>query len=264
MPVHTRFAAPVTVALRAPDQVQVGLDSARSLVLRDAPPDADRAVRAFTTWCTPARAATAAPGIDRAWLDDALATLARAGLLEQTQHPTRAVTVLGSGPLAHACARVLAGANLAVWRPEGERVEACRPGLPVIVASSQIEPDRALLHRLLEAELTHVIVRAEPERTVVGPFVVPGRTSCTRCLDLVRRDHDRRWPYLLTQLCRLTAHPDAGATAWAAATVTAQLRAWFATGTPDTLGATIELETETWTLGARRWPVHPHCGCAAA
>ena len=92
MAVPIRFANPVTVAMRAPDQIQVGLDAGRSVVLADAPPGADRALRAFTSWCTPARAVTVAPTVDPLWLSQALAALIREGLLVQATPRARSVT----------------------------------------------------------------------------------------------------------------------------------------------------------------------------
>lgn len=256
-----RFASPVTVAMRSPTDVQVGLDAAVSLILPDAPADADRAVRAFSTWCTPGGAAAAAPAVDPGWIDQAVDALEAAGLLVASPARTDAVTLLGSGPLGPACAATVTASGIAVCTPSDTHPDACPPGRPVLVVGETVEPDRTLLRGLVEARLPHLVVRCEPERTVVGPFVDPGRSACSRCVDLVRRDHDRRWPYLLTQLCRLRVVPDDGAVAWAAATAAAQLRAWFASGAPDTLGTTLELDHQSWTLGARRWPRHPHCGC---
>ncbi len=109
----------------------------------------------------------------------------------------------------------------------------------------------------------HLVVRAEPERVVVGPFVVPGSGRLRPCTDLVRRDLDRDWPHLLAQLCRSRHTPAPRQAAWAAALASAQLAAWLAGRTPEASGATWELDAHTGGVGVTRWPRHPDCGCGA-
>lgn len=48
-------------------------------------------------------------------------------------------------------------------------------------------------------DLPHVHLGVLGERAVVGPFVVPGLTSCLRCAHLHRRDRDSAWPILAVQ-----------------------------------------------------------------
>ena len=49
-------------------------------------------------------------------------------------------------------------------------------------------------------QVPHLVATVRGETGVVGPLVVPGRTSCLRCADLHRRDADPRWPRLAVQL----------------------------------------------------------------
>lgn len=254
-----RFSAPVTVTLRSPSVVQVGLDADRGLLLPDAPPGADAALRAIARGSTAARAMLELQPRDRLWLSDAIAALGAGGLVTQDQPRRRTLVVVGSGPLAGTCRALLEASGVALvgLRPP----TGPEPAAPVLVASERVEPERHLLEDLQGEHRPHLVVRVEPERAVVGPFVEAGTTPCIRCLDLVRTDLDERWPHVLAQLCRMESAPDAAAAAWVAATATAQLRAWWAGRRPEAVGATIELDAATWHLEARRWPQHPECGC---
>ncbi len=255
-----RFTAPLTVTLRSPDVVQVGLDGARGLLLPDAPRGADVALRAIDRGCSPARAALELHPCDRDWLPAALAALRSSGLVTEEPPPPRVVAVVGSGTLATACRSLLTSTGVqVVARQPAARAPQQPP--PVLVATQRVEPERHLLEDLQGEHRPHLVVRVEAERAVVGPFVEAGRTPCTRCLDLVRTDLDARWPHVLAQLCRMESAPDAAAAAWVAATATAQLRSWWAGRRPEAVGATIELDAATWRLEARRWPQHPECGC---
>lgn len=255
-----RFASPATVTLRSPTVVQVGLDPGRGLLLPDAPAGADAALRAVAAGCTAGRAALELGADDRSWLPEALAMLADAGLLTAEPRAPRRVAVVGTGPLADACRRLLRAVGGRVVAPPAPTPTG-DAGVPVLVATDRVEPARHLLQDLLAAHRPHLVVRAERERAVVGPFVDVGRSPCTRCLDLVRTDLDPRWPHVLAQLCRMESLTDAATAAWVAATAVAQVRAWWAGRPPETVGTTIELDAATHRLEARRWPHHPQCGC---
>ncbi|MGY1711155.1 thiamine biosynthesis protein ThiF [Geodermatophilus sp. SYSU D00758] len=109
----------------------------------------------------------------------------------------------------------------------------------------------------------HLVSTVRGETGVVGPLVVPGRTGCLRCAELLRRDADPRWPVLSAQLAA-DARP-------AGATVTCLLTALTAAvqvlgyvdggGAPVTLGATLELRPPQFTPRSRRWGAHPECRC---
>lgn len=250
---------PLCVLWRLTGDLQLGLDAEGAVLLPDAPPGTDAALRALRTPRTPLEVARLVPLIPRASLDRMLTTLLDAGLLtpEPPGHPA-AVTVLGTGPLAAALADLLSleGTDIRT----GLRAVPDDGGL-VIVCGSRVEPDRVLTRNLSATGLPHLVVRIEPERAVVGPFVVPGRTSCVTCTDLVRREVDPDWPHLLAQLCRSEHVPRPRQAAWAAAMASAQIAAWRSGETPDSAGATLELDAHTGTLGRRRWPRHPDCGC---
>lgn len=55
----------------------------------------------------------------------------------------------------------------------------------------------------------HLHLGVRGPRAIVGPLVVPGRTSCLRCAHLHRRDADSAWPLMSVQWTQaaVSAHP---------------------------------------------------------
>lgn len=281
-----RLAHPVSTLRRSCGTLQVGLDAAASALLVAAPPGAEAALRTFRRWRGPAEAARLA-GVDPQWLQDAVSGLVAAGVLvARSPQADRAVTVLGAGRVAHRLVGLLADAGIEEFRvadPGPGALEEARwrhaagtsrlrlmdhwhaasaePADLIVVAPPTVEPDRALTDHLRRAGLPHLVVRVEPERAVVGPFVVPGRSPCQRCLDLSRRDLDPDWPLLLAQLAGTWQEAGDLAAAWAASTAAAQVLAWVdRRGTPA-LGTTWELPQDTLSLETRAWGLHARCDC---
>ena len=98
--------------------------------------------------------------------------------------------------------------------------------------------------RYQRAGVPHLVATVRGQTGVVGPLVVPGRTSCLRCGDLHRRDADPRWPRLAAQLTA-GEPPPSGATVTClltAATAAVQVLAYLdGAAAPVTLDATLEL-----------------------
>lgn len=263
----TRYhlAAPVSVLWRPDGALQVGLDAEGALVLPGAPPGADTAVRALRRPRTLLEVSRIVPSTPVEWIRAALDALCRGGVATATDAvpapvPGPVAVVLGGGVLADAVSEVLVAEGLAV------RVEGAVPppgAGPVVVCPSTIEAERAGIRDLWASGRPHLVVRAEPERAVVGPFVRPG-LPCLTCSDLVRRAVDPAWPHLLAQLCRTQHTPSPTQAAWCASLASAQLRTWAAGDDPETSGTTLELDTRTGRLGLRRWPPHPDCACTLA
>ncbi|MGY1807246.1 ThiF family adenylyltransferase [Blastococcus sp. SYSU D00669] len=126
------------------------------------------------------------------------------------------------------------------------------------------DPLAAGVHR---AGVPHLVATVRGQTGVVGPFVVPGVTSCLRCADLHRRDADPRWPGLAAQLTAGEA-PAAGATVTClltAVVAAVQVLAFLdGAAAPVALEATVELTPPDLLPRVRRWPAHPACGCRAA
>ena len=83
-----------------------------------------------------------------------------------------------------------------------ERYADRRPDLAVVVGRQH--PDR--MNSLVTNQIPHLAVLAGEAIGVVGPLVIPGRTSCLRCLDYIRASKDPAWPLILAQLA--TRQPD--------------------------------------------------------
>lgn len=141
------------------------------------------------------------------------------------------------------------------------------PDLVVLTDAQARHPDEgaALVGRAVE----HLAVTVRDGRGIVGPLVLPGRSTCLGCLDLVRTGLDPGWPALVTGLLGRTGTADA--TVLAATTALAVAQALLAldgpvvgTEPPPTLGATVEIDPARAALTTRRWDPHPGCPCRAA
>jgi bacteriocin biosynthesis cyclodehydratase domain-containing protein len=133
------------------------------------------------------------------------------------------------------------------------------------------EPERELTDAWLRDQIPHIVVRMTEGRAVVGPFVVPGRTSCLRCLDAHHTDADPEWPLLVRQYAAAASRDRADgvpepvdpalaslAVAWAARDV-----ASYVDGVrPSTWSATLVLGSDLSSLETHSWLRHPECACS--
>jgi bacteriocin biosynthesis cyclodehydratase domain-containing protein len=133
------------------------------------------------------------------------------------------------------------------------------------------EPSRELVDPWLRDGAPHLLVRLVEGRAVVGPFVVPGRTACLRCIDAYRREEDPAWPLLVEQYSRATRcdradgipEPvDAALASVAVGWAVRELSTYAEGGEPASTSATITLSPLLDSVESSTWPPHPHCGCA--
>jgi bacteriocin biosynthesis cyclodehydratase domain-containing protein len=135
------------------------------------------------------------------------------------------------------------------------------------------EPDRELADPWLRDQTPYVVVRLTEGRAVVGPFVVPGRTACLRCVDAHHTDADREWPLLVRQYAEASSRDRADgspepvdpalaalAVAWAAR----DLASYVDGGRPSSWSSTLVFAPDLTTLETRSWLRHPECGCGWA
>lgn len=219
----------------------------------------------------------------RALLDELTAT----GSVRVADHRTAGgnasapprVRVYGSGPLAQALVPYLSLWDTR-WIRSSAHVDdtdlaARSPGC-VVLTDWQV-PDPRLVGVLMRLRIPHLAVRVRDGRGVVGPFVVPGSTSCLRCADLVRADIDPSWPRLAAQLSGREGRADRAVILSTIAAAVGQLDAFFAApgSTPETssssatprgvvpaLDHTLEWDLHTPRLTTRRWFRHPDCDCS--
>jgi bacteriocin biosynthesis cyclodehydratase domain-containing protein len=131
-------------------------------------------------------------------------------------------------------------------------------------------PDPVLVAALMRDRVPHLIVRADEAIGVVGPFVLPSRSACARCLDLSKANRDPAWPRILAQasageLPAATQACDTVLTAATAALASAQALTFVdRSGAPAAANGTLELALPEWQWQRRGWPPHPACTCGAA
>jgi bacteriocin biosynthesis cyclodehydratase domain-containing protein len=140
------------------------------------------------------------------------------------------------------------------------------PDLVVLADSLVFEP--AGVHALSSAGVPHLAVRMRDGVGIVGPLVVPGRTSCLRCADLHRGDLDEHWPKIAVQLTGQVQLADLASTqATAALAVSEALDGlcWLRgqADPPKTRETTLELDLASATIRHRTWPAHAGCTCDA-
>lgn len=138
-----------------------------------------------------------------------------------------------------------------------------RPDFAVLVGRQPPE----LVATLARDRIPHLAVLASEAIGVVGPLVIPGRTSCLHCLDQVRASYDPAWPLILAQVLNRRAAPDA-CDAVLAASVAAQTAAQAlaaidkAPVASAAVNGTLELVLPDWRWRRRTWRPHPACPCA--
>ena len=234
-------------------------------------------------------------------LDDRFGTRAPAVLdLRRYRH----VRIHGTGRLAPLIAALLAAAGIGRivapdtsdvtisdalpggLRPadEGQRTAAAvadavrraRPGpapatsfkdVADLVIAAEGHPVRPHLRAALHSDRgPHLITGVWGSSGVIGPLVLPGRTSCLTCADLHRSDRDPAWPALAPQLHGSGQHapPSEIAVCALTAAITAIQALAFLDGEwPATLDGTLEFRLPDWRVRRRHWSRHAECSCAA-
>lgn len=251
-----RLRPGVHVLRRDPATVQVGLDPpARVLLPRD--PEVTALLRDLADGPPPDPPAPGSPA------GRALGQLVAAGLVE------------GGPPMRRT------PAPLAVDDPDGLLPDLDAAAVPAHVAAHPSGAGGRALHVVARAApvgrglLDHLVADSTPHLVVggtgtpgvvrVGPYVDPGRTACTRCVDAHESLADPRRPFLLEQLAGRPGAPmSALLRRRVAALVAAQVAALRAGVRPAVWSATVDLhDAAPGALPeACRWTRHPECGCA--
>jgi bacteriocin biosynthesis cyclodehydratase domain-containing protein len=137
----------------------------------------------------------------------------------------------------------------------------------LVVLADASAPDPVQVAELHAAGTAHLVIRMRDGVGVVGPLVLPGRTTCLGCLEIERCARDPAWPAATALLVGTPGRADPACVAATAGLATAQvLVALDGPGSedgPPTLEATLELDTEAGTIVRRTWSPHPDCGCGA-
>ncbi|MFZ2529934.1 MAG: hypothetical protein WAX14_20140 [Rhodococcus sp. (in: high G+C Gram-positive bacteria)] len=179
------------------------------------------------------------------------------------------VRIHGDGPLSDAVTGHLAVSSVRVSRSGSypRTSDASTWNVQCVLLTDELTPDPHLVQDLMRHRIPHLPVRVRDGRGVVGPFVVPGRTSCLRCADLARTDLDPVWPHLAAQLCGRIGRADRAVVLATAAVAVGQLDAVLS-GAPVTapilVDRTLEVDLGAHRFTTRRWFRHPRCACAPA
>jgi len=188
----------------------------------------------------------------------------RAGGLGSAVRPVAALH--GQGPLTEALADGLRAAGVDIRRSDGREPVRRGAGADVVVLTDCLVVDPCVVSELVGAGSPHLPVLLRDGVGMVGPLVLPGRSSCLRCADLHRSDRDPEWPALAAQLFGRVGYGSAAAVRATAGLALGEVEHLLRGGAggepaPGSLGATLELDLRHGTLRRRPWPPHPRCGC---
>lgn len=146
------------------------------------------------------------------------------------------------------------------------RVRSARsPHQPALVVLTEEVPEQ-LARVLVRDGVPHLLARTQGLVGLVGPLVLPWRSTCLQCVALVRAAIDPDWPHLLPyeELGRRPPEATHGVLAAAVAAQAAlQALELLEGGTPASVGGSLELELPDWRWRRRTWPTHPSCDCGA-
>ena len=135
--------------------------------------------------------------------------------------------------------------------------------LAVVTATTVPSPEVVVAVR----DHPHLFVLVRETCAVVGPLVVPGRSTCWRCVQIARADRDPAWPALSAQLSgdRAAAPLDIALGSLAASLAAVEALHWVDTRHDvTTVGGVLELDLADGRLRRRSVTPHPDCGCGAA
>jgi bacteriocin biosynthesis cyclodehydratase domain-containing protein len=240
---------------RGDGELQVGLDPARAVVLPAS--DAVRRTLAVLRVAGPAADADAESlhGLHR------LGLVADAGRLPRPSVPRLVVHTFGATPWP--------GLH-DLLRTVGLELVPTTADAALALVAGVGEPDRDLLDPYVRDGVPHLVLRMTEGDAVVGPFVVPGRTACLRCIDAHHAADDARWPLLVAQQAARTSRLRDDAVPEPVDPALAQLAlAWAARDlfsraagrAPASWSATIRLPPDLAEAEAVAWLRHPECGC---
>lgn len=132
------------------------------------------------------------------------------------------------------------------------------------------EPHRELADPWVRSGTPHAFLRFVEGSAVIGPWVVPGETTCLRCTDSHQTDRDASWPLLVRQYAEASSRDrrdgqpepvDPALASIATGWLVRDLATFLSGGRPSTRDATLHLPGDLVGFEARSWQRHPECGC---
>ncbi|RIJ77073.1 hypothetical protein D1871_08925 [Nakamurella silvestris] len=137
------------------------------------------------------------------------------------------------------------------------------PAVPDLVVVAGDGPAEALdVITLLREGVPHLAAYATGVRGVIGPLVLPGRSSCLICQQLHRTGWDPAWPTVGRAAGAAVSVPTSClATMVAAAAADQVLQFVDGRGEPATVNGTLEWRFGDWRPRRRSWAIHGDCLC---
>ncbi len=125
-------------------------------------------------------------------------------------------------------------------------------------------PDLGLAAGYSRARVPYLAVATGAARVVIGPFVLPGRSTCVMCVHRHRTDADPQWPTVAGQLGAAATRPPAVLAAAAVCLAVGEVLEHIdGVQPPRTVDGTLEWEAGSTAPRRRTWGQHAHCGCRA-
>lgn len=263
------------VLLRPDGTVQVGWDPRRALLV--APPaglTAAALAGLLRRMQSGASAEELAEHVD-ADVSELVAGLVAAGIVT-TDRPgtqrTPTVRIHGRGPLSDLLLAGLRCSGARVGHSRAPKAAAPPETTDLVVLADYLAAEPRLLRDLHAARVPHLAVRTRDGSALVGPLVLPGRSSCLACADLHRSDRDAAWPAVAAQLRGTVGNADRATVLATAALALDQVgrilrvirntgSAGKATDPQPAVDTTYEFDVATRATTVRRWSRHPRCGC---
>lgn len=171
--------------------------------------------------------------------------------------PERHVAIVGSGPTVEQVATALAIAGVHVI--VGTSVPDSDCDLGVTIGHYVLDPES--YGYWLRRDLPHLPVAFGDDSVTVGPLVEPGVTACLYCLEYYRRDADRSWAAIASQLWGRRGEAETPlAVMEVAARVTRSVLRRLDGAIPS-VATSVRIDIATGKAVSRTWLPHPECGC---
>jgi bacteriocin biosynthesis cyclodehydratase domain-containing protein len=153
-----------------------------------------------------------------------------------------------------------------------DRVVAGAGQPPTLAVVAPVGPIPAPEVMTAVRDVPHLLVQVRETSAFVGPLVVPGRSTCWRCVQINRSERDPAWPAIAAQLTGGTAvePADVALTSLAASLAVTHALAWLDRDTvmrPDgvpSIDGIVQFDLVDLRLRRRTLQPHPDCGCGAA
>lgn len=286
LPNRPRLARGIGAYRRADDEIQVGLDPELAVVVPGLPPRVVRLVCELDG--RPLRTVLQRAGEDADTLRDLLGKLARRGLVVDAREPsgdrewpwelrsgdhgrpsraaTTRIAIHGHGPIAAGVTALLGACGIGRVQAVPDGTLPLPSGIDLVVLTDVAAVAPEVVNALMGDRLAHLPVRVRDGIGIVGPLVLPGRTSCLSCADLHRTDRDPRWPVVSCQIAGVRQHTGPASGQAVAALAVAQIHRVLRPGDdrPPLWNATMELDLYAGRIRDRAWHPHPRCTCGAA